>query len=534
MSRPGVRGCLGWLCFLALLGALSVLLWSWLPPEPRWLIDSDGFPLALVEYHRRPVVVLQAGRQLSGKNFEHFGPVRLWDLDLGREIPSFFNNATVHAVWNPNKDGRFLFCELDGGNVGLVDFQHEREVRLELNTRGLQVQRLSADGRYLAVQDKGNLQLFETATGRRIEEFAGMVHGCDFDPSSRFLRVALQKETPFSIDIWRLEGRKVVKTFHGLADDVVFSPDGNRLCAAHVGKDGFAAWTVWDTATWEPVLALGCHPLNHGVRFSPDGKVVVGWFEDERGVSWLDFWDSATGRKLGMASTASNVELVAFSPDSREVVTLATTLRDRQETILACFNYQTGEQLWERKSRSHWRSWHPIHTTSNVGVWPGVEQVELVDPHTGKTIRTIAIPNMRYLWWVSPKGDLLVVGRSIPPDPNEDRDGIWESIRKLLLPKQNRRQTEHYLALYDVKNGRELARLADDSNPSQYLFNDAKHLITRVTSESAPIIRVWDIPPPKPWRYIVGGPAALGFLILAWRYWRSRRKARRPAVANPT
>ncbi|MCI0638798.1 MAG: WD40 repeat domain-containing protein [Gemmataceae bacterium] len=533
MSRPSVRRGLCWFLFLAVLFGLGALLWHWLPPEPRWLIPSDCRPHAMGQYGGRPVVVLQAVRPL-GERLEFFGPVKLWDLELGCEIPFFFDNAHVHTVWTPPYvNGRFLFCELDGGKVGLVDFHKEREVRLELDKSDLRLLCFSADGRYLAAQDSSKLQLFETATGKSIEEFAGMVHGCDFDPSSRFLPIALRNDPLSAIDLWSIEEKQVVQTFHNLAVELTFAPDGEKVCAAIAGKDGVAAWTVWDTRTWERILPLDCHPKSRYLHFSPDGKVVVSWFEDEEGISRLKFWDCTTWKKLGMASAASNVELVAFSPDSREVIALATTFRDQEETILASFDTHTGEQLWERKSRTRWRPWHPVHVRPTVGLfWPDKKQVELLDPRTGATIRTIAVPNFRRLHSVSPKGELLVAGMNLN-ESNEARKGIWESLRNLLLPKIRLPQTEHCLAIVDVQSGLELARLENDLSPAGYSVSDSRYLITQVMSEAAPTIRIWDIPPPKPWRYIVGGPAALGFLIFAWHYWRIRRKRRRPAVRNP-
>ncbi|MCI0377896.1 MAG: hypothetical protein L0215_09835 [Gemmataceae bacterium] len=116
---------------------------------------------------------------------------------------------------------------------------------------------------------------------------------------------------------------------------------------------------------------------------------------------------------------------------------------------------------------------------------------------------------------------------------NQESGGLWQRFKGLLFPRQRKNRPRYNVIFFDVASGRETCRLDDAGsvNVIPHLTDDGKTLITWDDAPT-PRILIWDIPPKKPWRYIVGGPAALGLFVLAWRCWRKWRKRRLPAPSQ--
>ena len=85
------------------------------------------------------------------------------------------------------------------------------------------------------------------------------------------------------------------------------------------------------------------------------------------------------------------------------------------------------------------------------------------------------------------------------------------------------------LSLVDMRTGQILARTSDVQNRSPVLSEDGSTLVidrgTDPRSSGVQQYVVWDVPQPTAWRWVLGPALALFATLLAWRGWRSRRKA---------
>ncbi|WP_395365024.1 TIR domain-containing protein [Streptomyces sp. YH02] len=142
---------------------------------------------------------------------------------------------------------------------------------------------LSPDGTLLAVAEargvewerRAQVEVFETASGRRVTVLAGQ--GI---PSPRIRPAAL-----------------------------MFSPDGRRL---YLGEENGRSVYTWHTDTWRPGHRFGPDMdvgIVEAVAVSPDGSLIaVGG-----GQQTVQVWDTATGKRLG--GRVGRSVTVAFTPD---------------------------------------------------------------------------------------------------------------------------------------------------------------------------------------------------------------------------
>lgn len=130
---------------------------------------------------------------------------------------------------------------------------------------------------------------------------------------------------------------KVLPAGAGQVNAVVYSRDGSRLAAAG-GQPGLAGEiTVWDTATWKPVLAFQGHrDAIYAAEISPDGTLLAtGGYDHE-----IHLWDLKTGTNVRTLKGHNGpVFDVAFHPAGR---ILASASDDR---TIKLWNVATGERL---------------------------------------------------------------------------------------------------------------------------------------------------------------------------------------------
>ncbi len=143
---------------------------------------------------------------------------------------------------------------------------------------------VSADGGLLAIHGDGPwLAVVALATG---EVLAGLNTGdpriARFSPDGRLLAVGSGR----TVCLWDVTGPKALESFpafHGYAEALAFSPDGNLLAAG--GSEGEVR--LWDVAAlrergrfdWQ-VGAV------HGLAFAPDGMTLAGAGHDRTVVVW--------------------------------------------------------------------------------------------------------------------------------------------------------------------------------------------------------------------------------------------------------
>jgi WD40 repeat protein len=285
-----------------------------------------------------------------------FAPVRVWDLDTGKErfAPEGFGAGVRQACFSP--DGRFLLTVGDG-HLSKVSFdqlpdgtlragsaesglaREEPAVRTWDAATGKLVRVLldhehecsgaawSPDGkriltvaipadRAIAV-DYPVLALWDPATGKlvgRLQRTVLSPRQVQFSPDGKFV-LGLDGTRAL---LWDADSGKHLRTLAGHSGDVttaIFSPDGSALVTA--GNDRLAI--VWDVATGKELHRLAGHSgMVLAVAVSGDGLWIATASED----GTARIWELATGRPwLTLTGHGGPVETVSFRPDSQAVLT---------------------------------------------------------------------------------------------------------------------------------------------------------------------------------------------------------------------
>ena len=196
---------------------------------------------------------------------------------------------------------------------------------------------LSGDGRRAAAADGVSVQLWESRSGRSLDEFLGPESGVRpvspvLDPEGR--RIAVLDYVTHKL--WLCEPDRGEPGVHELAPSVgyrfvAFSPDGRHLTS--VGDDGTTR--VWDAETRAIVREFPPLADLSRVLFLPDGSGVFIWGQGEGG--HIAVWKLVEGRLRFQRSIGAAIGGVAFSADG------STILLGGRDGSIRALNANNGE-----------------------------------------------------------------------------------------------------------------------------------------------------------------------------------------------
>ncbi len=245
--------------------------------------------------------------------------IQVWNLETGEALHRF----TIASGMPMGFGDRVEFARQDNWLVG----GHERGATIwDLGT-GLEVRsfgvgkgsdwlssaRLSADGSRLATcGHEGNLQLWDTATGRelfKVEE-EDTLYTLTFSPDEKqILACGLDKDILIVDAITGAEVKRLSGHAQG-ANTVAFSNDGKRLVSA--GLDGVIK--IWDAETGLELLSFqGNERTCYSAAFSPDSRRLI-----TTEIGLLRIWDAGVSpedpnvrREMAAAHNALAADLMA-------------------------------------------------------------------------------------------------------------------------------------------------------------------------------------------------------------------------------
>jgi hypothetical protein len=195
---------------------------------------------------------------------------------------------------------------------------------------GSEILRLSPDGRFLATRQRGQVTLWDVATGQAAGTLPGDLTGWPswgfvFSADARWLAAGGEG----TLKLWEVPtGRESValpiSADKKLRPRPTFSTDGKWLAFRAEGPDRAYQVKIWDLAEGRErgALAGRAGPL----RFSPDSKTLAfeSWeAETERPtVGLIRLWDIAGGKERPwFEKKPAPLRRLAFSPDGRTLAT---------------------------------------------------------------------------------------------------------------------------------------------------------------------------------------------------------------------
>jgi WD40 repeat protein len=198
--------------------------------------------------------------------------VEIWDLAAGREIQTLAGQLTADDLaFTP--DGKLLIT--GGAALGIWEMASGKLLRTVEG--GAQSIALSADGRWLAANPKGNLEIWDTKTWMRATPSpptGQFVWWFGFASSPR----PLADLSDAGLRWWQVGAGGEARSLWGGTFPAAFSPDGKWLATAALRQPGASTYdrpnvSIWDAATGRLLQTFAAHEVGVSiVAFSPDGK----------------------------------------------------------------------------------------------------------------------------------------------------------------------------------------------------------------------------------------------------------------------
>jgi WD40 repeat protein len=540
-----------WLAFVVLLAGLACSLDALLPREPRWSLEghqclhvsADG--TSLITFSEKPP----------------WGQVVLRDLATGMPRRTLVASAEKIDPSAISPDHRWFALTLHRQNVHFFDLRDGSERRLPVETAEVRVLVFSPDAKFLVVElVERRVLLFDVATGAillEVQPAGGLSPGTAFTPDhAYFLSPGDESHQPQPlVRAWDLRQRRWAFDLEGTHWVHGISPDGKVLYGSGRPSANVSEEWLWDLPRQRRQrLELGEIAKRFSRwGFSPDGRVLALWTDwtpDARAIFQLQ--EAPSGRLVKeIRSPPALRGLPRFSPDGRYLVGIApdTDSAPPSRDDLYVYEAATGRLPWRRPWRRHgdevWATALPAfaadaQSLATFGTAAG--SVDFVDLATGSLQGTMPLHGAP---------DFSVNGRALPtPDQrfyilaaSSERPNTlpWLTWLQSWLPGVQGGFCKQAWVL-DLKRRSVVATLASRAagfmdNAEEWLTADGRTLVTHdaVVRGQERRIDCWDLPPARPWRWILGPPVALGlFVLLAHALLRVRLRAVGVSGAGPT
>ena len=397
---------------------------GWGDSLTAWNIQSGNMIYSVPAHHNgiTGIALSPDGKTIATAGIYQYSEPRLWNVYTGKIIRKFDReNSRGHVVFS--KDGRFLF---DGGEQGEIDVWNIATGRViqSLNCRGsVKSIALSPDGRKIAVASSKYVTMWDIASPTESNDSCvlhirrPLSQVCSISVPSVGDVLAAGREDGQVVLLNLLQSSPLTSfgRVHGAASTVALSPDAKSLLCI----SSTLAVTLWDVAAAQKSrLLVGCgdelslFPLSSAASFSADAKMVASIFQ----FHLVKVWDAKTGHLIANLNPTNNSHLLtmAFNPAA---------------TMLAAGGYNCMINIW--------------------------------NPHSGKSVRTIGHETTINTLSFSPNGDLLACG-SLETKPGQKNSiTVWniKSGEEAFTFSGNQKSV---IALAFSPDGRSLASADED------------------------------------------------------------------------
>jgi eukaryotic-like serine/threonine-protein kinase len=369
------------------------------------------------------------GKKLASASFDQ--TVKIWDVDSKTEIVAFREEAATQSVaFSP--DGQRLASGSQDRTVAIWSVPGAGAKTTLRDSQFSHTAAFSPDGKRIATTSSWSIRVWNAITGEPITKSTrayprGRIA---WSPDGRLIGVGTKAEIWDSntLDVrWRLRRDAATEEdFAGMRFPLAsaFSSDGNRIaCASWDSTNGrmHGSFTVWNTATKQPVIKQNLEDWATSVAFSPnDGIVAVGTGTFARGLKpgSLMLWEVHAEKFIRrLEGFAESVWHVAFSRDGKylaaalgdyqaekvgqpgevrvwEVDTgrLAHVFSGHQSCVWCVAFSPDGRRLVSGSGKFHFGSLPPEGSTPETG------EIKIWDLNTGQEVFAISEQNGAVLW----------------------------------------------------------------------------------------------------------------------------------------
>jgi RNA polymerase sigma factor (sigma-70 family) len=331
--------------------------------------------------------------------------LRLWDVATGKLLHSEHVGEPVFQVAF-SLDGKTLGVScVDQLSLRLFEVDGWKERFAFPAKHGIRVFAFSPDQKTLAAEGGREISLYESATGKRLRQFAGHqeeIHALVFSEDGKSLASAAADKT---IRLWEVATGKERRAWSvaSPASALAFGPGGKTLASAHDG-----VIRIWDLATGKALPPDEGHQGGvSSVALSADGKTLISASTD----ATIRIWETSTGKELRrIQGHEGSISSLSLSPDRK---LLASVCTDDQTVRL--WDLPTGKQvnLFPASSYRTQAAWLPDGKTLIVG--PHDRTLHFYDITTGRERHTIEGAYSGAVLVVAPDGTFLATGNLSRP-----------------------------------------------------------------------------------------------------------------------
>jgi hypothetical protein len=340
------------------------------------------------------------------------------------------------------------------------------------------------------------------------------------------------------------DGERTTK-LHGAGDWLDISADGKTLItepprATQKAAPRIDTILVWDlpAATRRGIIRVDSYnpdSWDNPVTFAGDSRTLLITMGEPQPGNMLGAWDLDTQKWLGRMPL--DMQGRPFVPEPGSVL-----LRHYDGDVqLAWYRLRPFAKLWQRQA--------PGDVLRTIDYLPDVERLavlsgegggsrlQLLDARTGRPTLDLALnPDARHHWLSRGSRFALVTRCNEPDERGPIRAIIEEHILALLLPNRQRDDTPlTSVRVFDPATGAELCRIGDVGAEPIAISRDGSALILyqHADGDGDAAVICYDVPPARPWRFILGIPLALSALLITLRFgWRRVRRGARVGGAN--
>jgi WD40 repeat protein len=182
---------------------------------------------------------------------------------------------------------------------------------------------VSPDGKQILTAAGDNLRLWDVATGKEVQIFAGPPQFHWAIGFSADGKTAFGAGNDAIVRTWDVSTGKEVRSLKGHTESVwgaALSPDGKLLATGSWDK----SVRLWEAATGKPVRKFdGVEQKIRCLAFAPDGKrIAAGLFDGDGDPSAVWLWDVGTGKKvLALEGHTKPITSVCYSSDGARLLT---------------------------------------------------------------------------------------------------------------------------------------------------------------------------------------------------------------------
>lgn len=457
-----------WLGFSLFLVAVGSAVYLIVPIEPRWQITLDGSHENFDAHWDLSAWKVRICPREKWKL--HHGPT-LVDIDDGGVDRRFVDLTEENLYYSP--DERYAIGTA-GSRIRWIDFAAGEQRFLSLDDAVKRIEFSPRGDHFLVVMGSENqetLQMaaFETASARKLFQTKIGWSWATF--------------TPEGDNILSYPGAGNTLQFHALSGESKVLPmpifDFHKYGDRVLGLE----WreklvTLWDLCALEGPKRLFCVTVNWDkASHIFDGRYWIIAPIDQAG-SWVtqfeEVWDTHTGEKCTDHPGTVPVAYRNYSIEDREWI---QTLRRDDRNIVLVGNY--GERGFPALTPD--KGFAVVHLTRGYR--------------------------------------LRVLGKWAPQ---------WLEARLA----NNSSSWVDYVSVWNMQSEKEVFSMYDRTTKSAALSPDGGTLLTSDTADdSRCLLTCWNVPGRKPWRWILGVPAALGVLLVAPYQARKRCRGRKRAAA---